>query len=275
MNISKAYSSYEELLIDREVDAIYNPLPVSMHAQWSIKAAEKGKSVLCEKPLALNSAEVKNMIRVFADKNLLLSEALMYRYHPLTEKFLSLMKNGVIGKVQTMQSYFTVNITNPADIRFKKETGGGALLDLGVYCVSILRYMAGEEPLTVKGLARLNEDGVDTSFAGVLKFPSYIGSFNCSLTAQFSCGYSVFGSMGIMVVEYGGMVPWPGEEFTIKLWRKGNYEEIFIPAANHYRLMVEDFNNAILNGTTMRFSIRDTLNNTKVIDVLYANIIEQ
>ncbi len=272
-NIPKAYGNYQRLLNDVEVDAVYNPLPVSLHAEWSIKSAEAGKPTLCEKPMALNAAQVERMIGIFSEKKLLLAEALMYRYHPLTIKFLELVESGAIGKLKTMQSHFTVNIANPKDIRLQKATGGGALLDLGVYCVSILRHIAQEEPSQVKSVAKLNDENVDTSFSGIMNFPSgVLGSFNCSLTAQFSCGYSVFGSRGTMVVDRGGMVPWPGEKFKIKLWQMGQYEEIVIPAANHYRLMIEDFAHSLLHGTPLRFSLQDTLQNSKVMDGLLRDI---
>jgi len=269
MGISKAYGSYAELLEDPEIDAIYNPLPISLHKKWSIKSANAGKPVLCEKPFAINAKEAEEMISVFSEKKLLLGEALMYRYHPLTQKFISMVKDGAIGEVRTVQSNFHVQIPNPDDIRFQKNTGGGALLDLGCYCVSIIRHITGEEPIEVKSFSELNNEGVDITFTGIMKFPSgVLGQFDCNLTSQFSCGYSVIGSKGKLLVDWGGMVAWPDEAFKIKYWDGENYQEIDVPETNHYKLMIDDFSNALLNGTELKFDIQDTINNMHAIDML-------
>ncbi len=268
-DIPKAYGSYMELLEDPEIDAIYNPLPISLHFEWTVKCAQANKPVLCEKPFALNTNETEEMISIFSDKKLLLAEALMYRYHPLTKKFISMLREGGIGEVKTVQSNFHVDIPNPDDIRFKKDTGGGALLDLGCYCVSIIRQIAAEEPEAARSFAKRNEEGVDVSFSGIMKFPSgVLGQFDCSLTSQFSCGYTAIGSKGKLLVDWGGMVPWPGEVFKIKYWKGEDYSEIEVPAANHYALMIEDFSNALLNGTPLEFDLQDTINNMQAIDLL-------
>ena len=268
-DIPKYYGSYEELLADPEIDAVYNPLPVSLHPEWSIKSALAGKHVLCEKPLVASSGEAERMVEVFEERDLMLAEALMYRYHPLTLKFLEMIKEGAVGKPVSIQSDFHTLITDPDDIRLKKETGGGALLDLGVYCVSIIRNIAGEEPQDVKSFAEFNDRGVDVSFSGILKFPSGItGNFSCSLISGFSCGYSVVGTEGKLLVDRGGMVPRPGESFKIKHWKGEEYEEIVVPAANHYALMIEDFSNSLLYGHPLKFGMQDTINNLKTIDKL-------
>ncbi|MEE9431646.1 MAG: Gfo/Idh/MocA family oxidoreductase, partial [Melioribacteraceae bacterium] len=145
----------------------------------------------------------------------------------------------------------------------------GSLLDLGVYCVSIIRRIANEEPIDVKSFAKLNDEGVDTSFTGIMKFPSNIlGHFDCSLTSQFSCGYSAIGTKGKLLVDHGGMVPWAGEEFRVKHWSGEEYKEFIIPSANHYELMIEDFSNALLNGTQLEFDLQDSISNAKVMDAL-------
>jgi predicted dehydrogenase len=269
LDIPKAYGSYKELLEDPEIDAIYNPLPISLHLEWSVKCALANKPVLCEKPLTLDAKGAKEMISVFSEKKLLLAEALMYRYHPLTKKFISMLREGAIGEIKTVQSNFHVDIPNPDDIRFKKDTGGGALLDLGCYCVSIIRQITAEEPEAAKSFAKLNKEGVDETFTGIMQFPSdVLGQFECSLTSQFSCGYTAIGSEGKLVVDWGGMVPWPGEAFKIKYWNGEEYSEIEVPAANHYALMIEDFSNALLNGTSLQFDLQDTINNMQAIDLL-------
>lgn len=270
-NIPRAYGSYQELLADQDINAVYNPLPVSLHSEWSIKSAGAGKHVLCEKPLGMNADEVEEMMKVFEERGLLLGEALMYRYHPLTIKVLEMIKAGAVGELVSIRSEFHVNITDPDDIRLKSSTGGGALLDLGVYCVSVIRRIAGEEPSGAKSFAILNDDGVDTSFTGIMKFPSGVsGHFSCSLTSQFSCVYSVVGTEGKLSVDWGGMVPWPGESFKIKHWKGEEYNEIVIPAADHYALMIEDFSKALLEGTPLKFNMQDSINNMYAMDMLWS-----
>jgi len=269
-NIPKVYCGYEELLMDKEIDAVYIPLPVSMHSEWSIKCAEADKNVLCEKPISVNTREAERMISVFAEKGLLLFEGLMYRYHPLTKKFFALIKERVIGEIQSVNAFFHVNIADENDIRFKKKTGGGALPDLGCYCVSVIRNIIGEEPDKVKSVAEWNAEGVDTSFAGLMSFSSgSTGSFECSLTSQFSAGYSVTGSEGKIWVDNGGLVPWPGKKFKIKLLRSEDYREFTIAAVNHYGLMFKDFSDALLHKRPPAFDIEDSLKNMRVIDRLY------
>lgn len=265
LDIPKAYGRYEDLLADPDIDAVYNPLPVSLHAEWSIKAAEAGKPVLCEKPLALNSAEAQEMIQAFAGRNLLLSEALMYKYHALTRKAHALIKEGAIGRLVMLNSQFNAP-TPEGDIRRSSETGGGAMLDLGCYCLSIQRLLAGEEPSRITA-AGFFENGVDINLSGSLRFPSGItGHFGCSIDAAFDCSYEACGTEGRILIDRGGMCAWPGEAFKIKYWHGADYEEIETPATNHYQLLVEDFQAALLHGKPMDITLGDTLANMKCIE---------
>ena len=270
-DIPNAFGSYEELLSDPEVDAVYIPLPVSMHAEWSLKAAEAGKPVLCEKPLTANVDDARNMMEVFQAKGLLLSEALMYRYHPLNRKAAEMVKQGAVGKPAEIRSRFM--ITSPAgDIRRDAGLGGGALLDVGCYCLSVQRFITGEEPLNVKA-SGIIKDGVDVNVSGTLHFPSgVLGSFSCGLNSVFDCSYEVIGSEGRIVVDRGAMCAWPGEAFTIKHWQGEHgdtYEEITIPEANHYVVMVEDFHAALLGEKPMEFPMEDTLRNMELINQVF------
>lgn len=270
--IPTAYGSYEELLQDPEIDAIYNPLPVNLHAEWSIRAMEAGKPVLCEKPMALNADEVKAMTEASEKHGVLLSESLMYVYHPLTVRFLELLKEGRIGEIQNVRALFHAQI-NEGNIRLSKATGGGAMLDVGSYCTSVMRHMAGEEPDAVKAVATYNDDGVDLLTSGVLHFPSGItGHFSCGLTAAFDCTYAAYGTEGVLRVDRGAMCAWPGEEFKIAHVSGDGTEEITVPAGNAYALIAEDFARALLTGEPMRrVSLDDTLRNLAVIDRVLAN----
>ncbi|NWF70743.1 MAG: Gfo/Idh/MocA family oxidoreductase [Chloroflexi bacterium] len=278
--ISKAYGSYEEMIADPEIDAIYNPLPNGMHGEWSIACAEGGKHVLCEKPLARAAAEAQQMADVFAQKGLLLSEAFMYRFHPQTDKVKELVDSGALGKLQFIQATFNFMIGSEEDIRLDPALAGGALMDVGCYCLNIMRHLTGEEPVEARALADFGaRSGVDERMVGVLRFPSGVmGHFDCSFRTLFTQTYEVRGADGRILVEraYVPFRPDPEAPVTLRLWRRQpgseahEYREIEVPRANHYVLMVEDFAAAILEARAPRFGAADGVANMRAIDLLYA-----
>lgn len=273
LGIPKVFGSYEALIADSEVDAIYNPLPIAMHAPWSIRCAEAGKPTLCEKPLAANAAEARMMQKVFARRKVPLGEAIMYHYHPLTRRAVELVRSGIIGKVRALHSTFHVSLAD-SDIRFQKSLGGGGLLDVGCYCVSVMRLLAGEEPDKAVGFNNLgSKSQVDESFQGLLHFPSGIlANFSCGLRTFFDCNYEISGSKGRILVDSGAMCAWPDAEFKIKVWSElesPDYREIVIPPANPYLLMVEDFTDAIINKRPLTVPIEESLRNQKLLDRLF------
>jgi len=273
LGIPKVFGSYEALIQDPEVDAIYNPLPVAMHAEWSLRCAEAGKPVLCEKPLAANSLEARTMKKEFARRKLLLGEAIMYHFHPLTRQAVALVRSGVVGRVRALHSTFHVNITG-GDIRFQKNLGGGGLLDVGSYCVSVMRLLAGEEPDRVAGFNNIGViSQVDETFQGLLHFPSGIlGNFSCGLRTFFDCNYEISGSKGRILVDAGAMCAWPGGEFKIRVWSElesPDYREIVVPPANPYVLLVEDFADALLSKRPLTVPVSESIRNLKVIDRLF------
>ena len=146
MNIPTAYGSYQELLADPNIDAIYNPLPNSLHKVWSLKAAEAGKPVLCEKPLAADADDAQAMVDAFAERDILFAEAFMYRFHPQTDKVIALIEEGAIGEIHLINASFTFALKNDNNIRLSETLAGGALMDVGCYCVNMMRYITGEEP---------------------------------------------------------------------------------------------------------------------------------
>jgi predicted dehydrogenase len=267
--LQKAYGSYEELLADDEIDAVYNPLPVSLHAEWSIRTAEAGKPVLVEKPFAQNAEEARRMRKAFAERDLLLMEGIMYRYHPMTRRMKQMVDEGAVGEVRMVHAQFNADPGDPDDIRMRKETGGGALLDVGCYCVSVMRLLSGQEPESAKAQALFNENGVDVGFVGTMQFPGgVVGHLGAGLRTQFDCSYGVCGSEGRLLVDWGAMCAWPGEDFTIKHWQGEDSDEIVIPAANHYALMVEDFSAALLEGTEPMIPVSESIRNMEAIDML-------
>ncbi|MBX3084934.1 MAG: Gfo/Idh/MocA family oxidoreductase [Anaerolineae bacterium] len=280
-NIPKVYGSYEELIADPDIDAIYNPLPNGLHGEWSIKAAQGGKHVLCEKPLANNAAEAQHMADEFKQHGVLLAEAFMYRFHPQTEKVKQMVDSGAVGKIHLIQAAFSFSIEDEGDVRLSKELVGGALMDVGCYCLNVTRYMLGEEPIEVKAIADFGEKtGVDERLVAIMAFPSgALAHFDCSLRTHFTQTYEIRGSHGRILVEkgYAPFRPDPAADVIIRYWNsqpgveKHAYEEIKVDKPDQYTLMAEDFADAILNKRPPRFPIEDSIAQMRAIDMLYAS----
>jgi len=269
--IPTAHGSYEALLADPNIDAIYNPLPNSEHAVWSIRAAEAGKPVLCEKPLASDAAEAGQIVDAFANHKLLLAEGFMYRFHPQTLKVKELVESGAVGEVQQISASFTFALRSDENIRLSKALAGGGLMDVGCYPISFMRLLTGEEPSAVRALARIGQSSqVDENLAGVLMFPSgIIGHFDCGVRAFRCQPAEVRGTTGRIVLEKAFTME-PTEQPVIRWWHGEEYEEITLPAVNHYTLMFEAFGDALLEGKTYPFSPADAVANMRVIDQLRA-----
>lgn len=268
-HIPTAHGSYEALLADEQVDAIYIGLPNSMHHEWAIKCAEAGKATLCEKPLAANAQEAQEMVDAFAERNLLFAEAFMYRFHPQNQRVQQMLQDGAVGTVHTINAVFTFPLSDEGNIRLSKELAGGSLMDVGCYCINSMRFLTGEEPITGQALAVYG--AVDERMSGTLQFPSGIlGHFDSSLRTHRSHWYEVRGSDGRIVVPES-YVPEP-ETMTVIYHEQGDTTEtIEIPPTDHYQLMVEDFADALLNQRPPRFPAQDAVRNMQVIDMLSAS----
>lgn len=269
--IPTAHGSYEALLADPNIDAIYNPLPNSEHAVWSIRAAEARKPVLCEKPLASDAAEAGQIVDAFAKHKLLLAEGFMYRFHPQTLKVKEMVEAGAVGEVQQISASFTFALRSDENIRLSKALAGGGLMDVGCYPISLMRLLTGEEPSAVRALARIGQSSqVDENLAGVLRFPSgIIGHFDCGVRAFRCQPAEVRGTTGRIVLEKAFTME-PNEQPVIRWWHGEEYEEITLPAVNHYTLMFEAFADALLEGKSYPFSPADAVANMRVIDQLRA-----
>ncbi len=272
-NIPRAYGSYEELLADNEIDAIYNPLPNSMHAEWSIKCAEAGIPTLCEKPFASDAPEAQSIVDAFEKHDVVLAEAFMYRFHPQHAKVKEIVGAGGIGDLQLISSSFTFPISNAANIRLSKELAGGALMDVGCYCVNLMRFMTGEEPEGVTARGQIGkETGVDEVLIGTLEFTSgVIGHFECGLRAFRQHAYTLKGTAGMITVPTS-FVPDKAADTFVKHWQGESYTEHTIPAIDHYQLMVEDFADALISGRPPRFAPSDAVRNMVVVDRLLAQV---
>ena len=269
LNIPRAYGSYEELIADPEVDAIYNPLPNSMHAEWSIKCAEAGKPTLCEKPFASDAPEAQTMTDAFAQRDILFAEAFMYRFHPQTQQVKALVDSGAVGKINVLNATFNFPISDENNIRLSKPLVGGALMDVGCYCINVMRLLTGEEPQRAQAFARIGDRSqVDETLVGILDFPSgVLGHFDCSVRTSQAHTYEVRGTEGrIRVAE--GFVMDPNREMVIEHWQGSDYKRITIPPANSYTLMAEDFADALRNNRQPRYAPQDGVENMKVIDML-------
>lgn len=240
-DLDRAFGSYEELLADPELDVIYVALPIHMHKEWTIKALEAGKAVLCEKALCLHSADAVEMYAAAQKNGKLLKEVMAYHHHPLTKKIIELIDGGTIGEVRTVHTQFHTPTFDPNNIRMKKETGGGALNDLGVYCVDACRLLSRAEPVAVSGKQIIGETDVDILSSGVLQFENSLATFDCSLGATFDCRFEVTGTNGRILNTRGAMCSWGGEEFIINLQSGGEESEIKVEACNPYAAMIENF----------------------------------
>ncbi len=273
LGIPTAFGSYEELIASPDVDAIYIPVPNSEHAMWAIRCAEAGKPTLCEKPLARNAAEAQRMVDVFARRGVLFAEAFMYRFHPQTQRVKQMIDEGAVGDLRSMTASFTFPIRREDDIRLSKPLAGGSLMDVGCYCINVMRFLLGGEPFEAHALSRVGtESGVDESLTGILAFPGgVLGHFDSGLRSSFNHTYEVRGSRGRIVVEQGFVMP-KDSDTVIRWWHDDQYEEVNIPAANSYTLMAEDFAAALEDGHAPRFAPQDAVANMRTIDLLNAAI---
>jgi predicted dehydrogenase len=249
--IPKSYGSYDELLADPNVDAVYIPLPNHLHAQWVMKSAEAGKHVLCEKPLGVNPEECRRMIDACRKSGVLLMEGIMYRLHPRTVLMKEMLDSGKIGDVRTIISVNThLKQPDPADARFSGEPGSGVLMDVGVYCVNVSRYLFGDEPEAVSGKAvYADASGVDTSFAGMLEFAGgRIALFDSSYGISYRQYLEAGGSGGALHVDRP-FVPGDGAK-TLDFTRQGSLdvERIEVPGADQFRVEIDAFSESILKG---------------------------
>jgi len=275
--IAQSYGSYAALLDDASIDAIYIPLPNQLHAEWSIRCAEAGKPTLCEKPLGSTAAETQRMVDVFRERGVPLAEAFMYRFHPRTERVKDIVGRGAVGEMHLIDAVFSFQIRRVNDVRLQPQLAGGALRDLGVYCVNLMRLMTGEEPDRVQAIGHFGaESGVEEWAVGSLQFPSgVLGSFGCGMRSYRTHGYLIRGSEGTIVVQ-DGFGPNDDQVTEIVVKRDtGKLSEtirIEIPATDQFQRMVEDFADALLDDRPPRYPAEDAVANMKVLDRLQVSM---
>ena len=276
MAIPRAYGSYEELLEDPDIDAIYNPLPNHLHAPWTMAAARAGKHVLCEKPLGLDAAEARQIAEVCADEEVQLMEAFMYRWHPQWVKIRDLVASGKIGEIVSIQSWFSYFGDDPENIRHKPEYGGGALMDIGCYPISISRLLLGDSVIDVHASMVIHSAfGVDITTSALLDYGHAHSSFTVSTQAEGSQRVTVHGTEGRVWTDLGFNVP---ADHACTLHRtRGTaapwdppVESIRIEPADQYAIQAEAFADAILSGTPALYGPDDAIANMTMIDRVFA-----
>lgn len=274
LNIPKYYGSYEELLADVEIDAIYNPLPNNLHVEWTIKAAEAGKHVLCEKPIAITAEEAGKLIETQKRTGVKIQEAFMVRAHPQWLAVRELIEENRIGKLQAITGFFSYFNNDAANIRNKIETGGGALYDIGCYCINVSRFMTGEEPRKVSALIeRDTASGIDKLTSAILDFPSCHSTFTCATQLVPYQRMQFLGAKGRIEVEIPFNTP-PAATTRIfvddgsDLYGR-NIETIEIPAADQYTIQGDLFARAILENSEQSISLEDSVKNMQVIEAVF------
>jgi xylose dehydrogenase (NAD/NADP) len=262
--ISRAYGSYEELLADPELDAVYISLPNSLHVEWSIRALEAGKHVLCEKPLSRRPDDVVRAFDIADRAGRLLMEAFMYRHNPQTARLKELVESGAIGTLRVVKAAFSFTVSGDTNIRLAADLDGGALMDVGCYCVSGTRLLAGEPDLVFG--AAVEEVGVDTVFAGAMRFPGDVfAQFDCGLRLPMRDELEVVGEEGSIFLDD----PWHCRTPVIELRRDGEVEEIVLEPADSYRLELENLAAAIRGEAEPLLGREDAVGQARAIDALY------
>jgi xylose dehydrogenase (NAD/NADP) len=262
--VPRAHGSYEALLGDPEVEVVYISLPNGQHVEWSMRALEAGKHVLCEKPFARDPAEAARAFDLAAGAGLVLMEAFMWRHHPQTAKLVELVERGAIGELRLVRTSFSFTV-EPGNVRLDPELGGGALMDVGCYCVSGSRLLAGE-PETVSAQQALGPTGIDMRLTGTLVFPKdVLAQFDCAFDLPLRQWLEAVGSDGSVRVRW----PWNAREPGLELVHDGRSEWIAVEDASPYRLQCDNVSGAVRGEAEPLLGRADALGQVRTIDALY------
>jgi predicted dehydrogenase len=274
LGIARAYGSYEELIDDPDIEAIYNPLPNHLHVPWSIRAAEKGKHVLCEKPIGLTARQARDLLEVRDRTGVKIGEAFMVRTHPQWLKVKEIVASGRIGELRLIAGHFSYYRRDPGDIRSRVEWGGGALMDVGCYPITIARWLFDAEPTEVVGLIDHDPDmRIDRLTSGLLRFERGQATFSCATQLVPYQTMQIFGTTGRIAVEIPFNAP-PRDECRIFLDDGGELtgsaaETITFPAVDQYAVQADRFSEAIRGVGDVPVTLEDAIGNMAVIDALF------
>jgi D-xylose 1-dehydrogenase (NADP+, D-xylono-1,5-lactone-forming) len=263
--IDRAYGSYQALLDDADVEAVYISLPNTLHCDWSIRAVESGKHVLCEKPMSRHVGDVESAFDAAERNGRILMEAFMYRHNPQTTRLRQLVDDGAIGDVRLVRSCFSYSLYDADNIRLRTDVEGGSLMDVGCYCVSGSRLLAGE-PEQVYGQQFVGPSGTDWAFGGTMRFGG-------DVFAQFDCGTALHERDELEAIGSDGSLflddPWHCIEPVIELRRDGGLERIEVEHADSYRLEIENLSDAIRGATDPLLGREDAIGQVRAIEALY------
>ncbi|WP_163539996.1 Gfo/Idh/MocA family oxidoreductase [Gracilibacillus sp. YIM 98692] len=269
LNIPTAYGSYEELLADPSIESVYIPLPNHLHKEWTIKAIEAGKHVLCEKPIALDANEAQEMVDASKKASVVLAEAFMYRYHPRYNLIRNMIESGEIGEIRGIHGAFTFNNSKDiGNVRYRKDWGGGSLYDVGVYPISAARMLLGKEPqaATVHAFFSNEHDDVDMMASGLLEFENGVAlSFDCGMWAAFRNTLEIVGTDGRIEVP-SAFVTKQDKTDNIFVTTKDGRREVEVSHVNQYALQTDIVGNSILNDEPLPYPSTDAVLNMKVLD---------
>lgn len=271
LKIPTVHDSYEAVLSDASIDAVYIPLPNHLHVEWALKCLEHGKHVLCEKPIGLSSAEAQRLLDVSKQyPQLKIMEAFMYRFHPQWQEARQWAGDGTIGELKTIQSFFSYYNTDPNNIRNRPEAGGGGMLDIGCYCISSARFIFGKEPSMAAGIVEYDPAlKTDRMASGMLDFSTGIASFTCSTQVMPYQRVNIIGTTGRIEIDIPFNAPLDKPTRSWLHTRDGS-REIVYETANQYTLQGDAISKAILNNEPVPTPLEDAVNNMKVIEAVMA-----
>jgi predicted dehydrogenase len=275
--IPRSYGTYEAMLADPEIDAVYVPLPNDLHAPWTIRALQAGKHVLCEKPITLTTAEVEAVAAASAQHEVLVMEAFMYRFHPAWEIVRRLLAEDAIGHIIDVSMWFGFRSTRPDDYRHTLATGGGALYDVGCYCVDVCRTLLGPDPENALATARIGpESGVDMTFTAILDYGDATATFTCSMEQEPQHTIVIHGTGGWISIADPFNCP-RNHATTVTIGRGGNHhphattvETIPVPVADQYGLQATAFADAVMAGAPAPLPIEGSIENMRLLERLFA-----
>ena len=268
-NIPNSYASYDELLDDDDIDAVYIPLPNHMHAEWIKKAADAGKHILCEKPMCMNAEEAKEAVDYASKKGVKLMEAFMYKFHPLWQHLKNVVTTNQIGKITYIHISFSYNNPSKTNIRNVKEFGGGAMMDIGCYAVSVARFVLDREPSKVVSLiSRHPEFGTDMLSSAIMDFDGARATFSVGTLSEAHQKVEIIGTSGKIII------PLPFNTYvdvksSISITGNIGEREIDFAPADQYGIMFDAFAKAVLQDESVPVSLNDAINNQKVVDAIF------
>jgi D-xylose 1-dehydrogenase (NADP+, D-xylono-1,5-lactone-forming) len=265
--IPRAYGSYEALLADDDIEAVYISTPNTLHTEWSIRALEAGKHVLCEKPMSRRARDVEEAFDAAERRGRILTEAFMYRHNPQTKRLRKLVEEGAIGELRLVRACFSYALYDTENIRLRTDVEGGTLMDVGCYCVSGARLLAGEPELAY-GQQQIGPSGTDWVFVGAMRFPSDVFAlFDCGTALPSRDELEAIGTEGSLFLDD----PWHANEPLIELRRDGSVERIELPYENSYRLELENLSDAVRGEAEPLLGREDAVGNARAIEALFAS----